>query len=277
MRLDGKVAVITGGASGMGKATASLFVEEGARIVIGDVQAEAAEAVADALGSACVAVRADVTSSEDVAGLVRTAVERFGKLDVIFNNAGGVLRDTDGARRLPAEADGARRRLADMSEDQWNGMVALNLTSAWLGMKHAIPYLIANGGGSIISTASVSAFMGMVGQAAYGAAKGGIVQLTRVCAVEYAEQGIRCNCICPGGTLTPLLYETPERSDYEATRARLSNLQPIPRAGLPEDIAQAALWLASDESSFVTGQAIVVDGGWMASARTPTARRTEGA
>jgi NAD(P)-dependent dehydrogenase (short-subunit alcohol dehydrogenase family) len=276
VRLDGKVAVITGGASGMGKATASLFVEEGARIVIGDVQADAALAVADSLGPACVAVRTDVTNSEDVAGLVRTAVERFGRLDVIFNNAGGVLRDADGARRLPADVDGARRRLADMTEDQWNGMVALNLTSAWLGMKHAIPYLIANGGGSIISTASVSAFMGMVGQAAYGAAKGGIVQLTRVCAVEYAEQGIRCNCICPGGTLTPLLYETPGRNDYETTRSMLSNLQPIPRAGLPEDIAQAALWLASDESSFVTGQAIVVDGGWMASARTPI-RRMEGA
>jgi NAD(P)-dependent dehydrogenase (short-subunit alcohol dehydrogenase family) len=277
VRLDGKVAVITGGASGMGKATASLFVEEGARVVIGDVQAEAAQAVADTLGAACIAVRTDVTSSEDVAGLVRTAVERFGKLDVIFNNAGGVLREADGARRLPAAADGARRLLADMSETQWNGMIALNLTSAWLGMKHAIPYLIANGGGSIISTASVSAFMGMVGQVAYGAAKGGIVQLTRVCAIEYAEQGIRCNCICPGGTLTPLLYETPGGGDIETTRTRLSDLQPIPRAGLPEDIAQAALWLASDESSFVTGQAIVVDGGWMASARTPMARRTAGA
>ena len=142
--------------------------------------------------------------------------------------------------------------------------------------RHALPYLIANGGGSIISTASVSAFMGMVGQAAYGAAKGGIVQLTRVCAIEYAEQGIRCNCICPGGTLTPLLYETPGRGDYETTRTMLSNMQPIPRAGLPEDIAQAALWLASDDSSFVTGQAIIVDGGWMASARTPMARRAAG-
>jgi NAD(P)-dependent dehydrogenase (short-subunit alcohol dehydrogenase family) len=139
MRLDGKVAVITGGASGMGKATASLFVAEGARVVIGDVQAEAVRAVAESLGRECVAVRADVTSGEDVAGLIRTAVERFGKLDVVFNNAGGVLREADGARRATAEADGARRRLADMSEDQWNGMIALNLTSAWLGMKHALP------------------------------------------------------------------------------------------------------------------------------------------
>jgi NAD(P)-dependent dehydrogenase (short-subunit alcohol dehydrogenase family) len=273
MRLDGKVAVITGGASGMGEATARLFVREGARVVIGDVQEERARAVAESLGAACVAVRSDVTSSEDVAGLVRTAAERFGKLDVMFNNAGGVLREADGARRMTAEADGARRKLAEMTEQQWDGMIALNLTSAWLGMKHALPYLVANGGGSIISTASVSAFMGMVGQAAYGAAKGGVVQLTRVCAIEYAEQGIRCNCICPGGTLTPLLYETPGRGDYEMTRSMLTNLQPIARAGLPEDIAQAALWLASDESSFVTGQAIIVDGGWMASARTPAARR----
>jgi NAD(P)-dependent dehydrogenase (short-subunit alcohol dehydrogenase family) len=185
-----------------------------------------------------------------------------------------VLREADGGRRATADTDGARRRLADMSEEQWDGMIALNLKSAWLGMKHALPYLIAGGGGSIISTASVSAFMGMVGQAAYGAAKGGVVQLTRVCAIEYAEQGIRCNCICPGGTLTPLLYDNPLRQgDIETTRALLSGIQPIPRAGLPEDIAQAALWLASDESSFVTGQAIIVDGGWMASARTPAARR----
>src|SRR6185312_14077223 len=115
-----------------------------------------------------------------------------------------------------------------------------------------------------ISTASVSAFLGMQGQAAYGAAKGGVVQLTRVCAIEYADRGIRCNCICPGGTLTPLLYE---RAGIDPTREMLTRVQPIPRAGLPEDIANAALWLASDESSFVTGQAIVVDGGWVASAR----------
>lgn len=271
-RLDGKVAVITGGASGMGEATARLFIEEGARIVIGDVQADRVQAVAASLGADCVPVRSDVTSSEDVAGLVRTAVDRFGALDVMFNNAGGVLRETDGARRTAPESEGARRLLAEMTEAQWEGMIALNLTSAWLGMKHAVPYMVANGGGSIISTASVSAFMGMVGQAAYGAAKGGVVQLTRVCAIEYAEQGIRCNCICPGGTLTPLLYESPGSSGIDTMRTMLGNVQPIPRAGLPEDIAQAALWLASDESSFVTGQAIIVDGGWMASARTPAAR-----
>lgn len=277
-RLDGKVAIITGGASGMGEATARLFTQEGARVVIGDLQDDKALALAASLGAAsCVAIRADVTRGEDVQGLVRTAISRFGKLDVMYNNAGGGRRPAEGdsARRTDAGGDGPRRfLLADMDEDAWDYTIALNLKGVWLGMKHALPYLIANGGGSIISTASVSAFMGMPGQAAYGAAKGGVVQLTRVCAIEYADQGIRCNCICPGGTLTPLLYESPYRQGgIEATRAMLSQTQPIPRAGLPEDIAQAALWLASDESSFVTGQAIVVDGGWMASARTPAARR----
>jgi NAD(P)-dependent dehydrogenase (short-subunit alcohol dehydrogenase family) len=274
-RLDGKVAVITGGASGMGEAAARLFVAEGARVVIGDLQAEKAQAVAASLAGACVALQTDVTRGEDVQGLVRTAVDRFGRLDVMYNNAGGGRRLSDAERsRLAANgpATPPRFRLADMDEDTWDYTVDLNLKAVWLGMKYALPYLIANGGGSIITTASVSAFMGMQGQAAYGAAKGGVVQLTRVCAIEYADQGIRCNCICPGGTLTPLLYDNPWRGgDVEATRAMLSHVQPIPRAGLPEDIAQAALWLASDESSFVTGQAIVVDGGWMASARQPAA------
>ena len=159
-----------------------------------------------------------------------------------------------------------------MSEEAWDATVDLNLKGVFLGMKHAIPQLIANGGGSIISTASVSAYMGMRGQGAYGAAKGGVVQLTRVCAVEYAAQGIRANCICPGATLTPLLYDFPGRAQSrDEMEATLKVTQPIPRAGLAQDIANAALWLASDESSFVTGQAIVVDGGWMASARQPGA------
>src|SRR3712207_4683 len=129
-------------------------------------------------------------------------------------------------RAVPDSGIGRPRLLAEMAEDEWDGMIALNLKSAWLGMKHALPYLVENGGGSIISTASVSAFMGMPGQAAYGAAKGGVVQLTRVCAVEYAEMGIRCNCICPGGTLTPLLYDNPLRQgDIETTRAMLSGIQ----------------------------------------------------
>ncbi|MDA1004172.1 MAG: SDR family NAD(P)-dependent oxidoreductase [Chloroflexi bacterium] len=265
-RLDGKVAVITGGASGMGAATARLFVSEGARVVIGDIQVDRAAAVAGELGKACVAIPVDVTSSEDVQSLVRTAMSEFGRLDIVYNNAGG------GPRPESRAQTGMGGAIADMSEAAWDATVDLNLKSVFLGMKHALPLLIANGGGSIISTASVSAFMGMRGQGAYGAAKGGVVQLTRVCAVEYADQGIRANCICPGATLTPLLYDFPGRQQpRDEMEATLKVTQPIPRAGLAEDIANAALWLASDESSFVTGQAIVVDGGWMASARQPGA------
>jgi NAD(P)-dependent dehydrogenase (short-subunit alcohol dehydrogenase family) len=145
-------------------------------------------------------------------------------------------------------------------------------------MKHALPYFIASGGGSIITTASVSGLIGMPGQGAYGSAKGGVIQLTRVCAIENAEKGVRANCICPGGILTPILYANPalpQAIDPQIVAAGLINAQPIPRAGLPEDIANAALWLASDESSFVTGQAIVVDGGWTASARQTYRRKPE--
>ncbi|HJN94020.1 MAG TPA: glucose 1-dehydrogenase [Dehalococcoidia bacterium] len=273
-RLDGKVAIITGGASGMGEATTKLFVEEGARVVIGDVQDDKANALAGALGEACVAVHTDVTSGEDLQALVRTAIDRYGKLDIMYNNAGGGRRDT------PTGGQALGGKILEMSEQSWHDTVELNLTSVWLGMKHALPYLIENGGGSIISTASVSAFLGMVGQSAYGAAKGGVVQLTRVAAIEYAENNIRVNCICPGGTLTPLLYDFPGRVDprsREEVEQSLTHLQPIQRPGVPEDIAKAALWLASDDSSFVTGDYIIVDGGWVASARTPAAGPVLGA
>jgi NAD(P)-dependent dehydrogenase (short-subunit alcohol dehydrogenase family) len=255
-RLDGKVAVITGGASGMGEATAHLFVREGARVVIGDVQAEKGEAVARTVGPNCLFVRTDVSSSEDVRALVRTAVDRLGRLDVMYNNAG---------------IGGGEGPIVDCSEETFDRIIAVDLKAVWLGIKHALPFLIANGGGSIITTASISGLVGMQGQGAYGAAKGGVIQLTRVAAIENAAHHVRVNCICPGGILTPILYANPALPapiDPEILRQSLATTQPLPRAGLPEDIANAALWLASDESSFVTGQAIVVDGGWTASART---------
>lgn len=254
-RLEGKVAVITGGASGMGEATAQLFVGEGARVVIGDVQKEKGHAVAQAIGPECAFVLTDVSSSEDVRALVRTAVERFGKLDVMYNNAG---------------IGGGEGSIVECTEETFDRIIAVDLKAVWLGMKHALPYLIENGGGSIVTTASISGLVGMQGQGAYGSAKGGVIQLTRVCAIENAQHGVRANCICPGGTLTPILYANPSLPaplDPEVVRENLARLQPIQRAGLPEDIANAALWLASDDSSFVTGQAIVVDGGWTASAR----------
>jgi NAD(P)-dependent dehydrogenase (short-subunit alcohol dehydrogenase family) len=254
--IDGKVAVITGGASGIGAASVRRFVQEGARVVFGDLQEEKGAALAAELGAGvCRFLRTDVTQSEDVRALVHAAVEAFGKLDAIYNTAG---------------IGGGEGPITDCAEEQFDRIIAVDLKAVWLGMKHALPYLIQNGGGAIVSTASVSGLMGMPGQGAYGAAKGGVIQLTRVCAIENARYFVRANCVCPGGTLTPILYANPFRArelDPEEVRAQLAHAQPIPRAGLPEDIAAAALWLVSDDSSFVTGQAIVVDGGWTASAR----------
>lgn len=259
-RLDGKVAVITGGASGMGEATAHVFVREGARVVIGDVQKDKGETVAASIGAECRFVATDVSNSEDVRAIVRAAIDSFGRIDIMYNNAG---------------IGGGEGSIIDCSEAMFDRIIAVDLKAVWLGMKHALPYLIANGSGSIITTASVSGIMGMPGQGAYGSAKGGVMQLTRVCAIENAAHGVRANCICPGGILTPILYANPAmpmQIDPAQLALQLAKVQPIPRAGMPDDIANAALWLASDESSFVTGQAIVVDGGWTASAR-PSAPR----
>ncbi|HEX6032480.1 MAG TPA: SDR family oxidoreductase [Tepidiformaceae bacterium] len=260
-RLDGKVAVITGGASGVGEASARLFVREGARVVIGDMQREKGEAVAASIGPECRFVATDVSSSEDVAGMVGAAVQQWGRLDVMYNNAG---------------IGGGEGSIVDCTEETWDRTIAVDLKGVWLGMKHCIPQMLANGGGSIISTASIAAVLGFPGLAAYGAAKAGVTELTRTCAIEYAAQGIRANAILPGGILTPIIYNNPSLMapmDPEVVRPGMARMQPIPRAGLPEDIANTALWLASDESSFVTGQCIVVDGGYTVTSARGGGRR----
>ena len=249
-RLEGKVAVITGGASGMGEATARLFVREGARVIIGDRQQEKGEAVASSIGAECRFVACDVSNSEDVGGMVQAAVSAWGRLDVMYNNAG---------------IGGGEGSIVDCTEEVWDRTIAVDLKGVWLGMKHSIPQMIASGGGSIISTASIAAIVGFPALGAYGAAKAGVTELTRVCAIEYAAHHIRANAILPGGILTPIIYDNPALQtprDPEVVRQGLAVMQPIQRAGVPEDIANAALWLASDESSFVTGQSIIVDGGF---------------
>jgi NAD(P)-dependent dehydrogenase (short-subunit alcohol dehydrogenase family) len=256
-RLDGKVAIITGGASGMGEAASRVFVREGAKVVIGDLQEQKAAALAAGLGGNAVARRVDVSRAADVKALVDMAVARFGRLNVMFNNAG---------------IGGGEGLIHETPEDVFDRIVAVDLKAVWLGIKYAVPAMLSGGGGSIVNTASVSALMGMRYQGAYGAAKGGVVQLTRVAAIEYAEHGIRVNAILPGGVLTPLVYANPafaQPLDPQVVEAQLAHVQPIRRAGQPADIANAALWLASDESSFVTGASIIVDGGWTASARPP--------
>ncbi|MCY3918971.1 MAG: SDR family oxidoreductase [Chloroflexi bacterium] len=244
-RLDGKVAVITGGASGIGESAVRLFVAEGARVVIGDVQEERARALAAELGSATRAVVADVREDRAVAGLVATAVEEFGALDVMYNNAGVGMVEGE---------------IADAPEETFDFVTAINLKGVWLGIKHAARRMREHGGGAIISTASVAGLHGFERQAVYAMTKAGVISLTSSAAAEGGPHGIRVNCICPGGIVTPLSAPSPRAEEIVAER--FADIHPLGRAGQPLDIAQAALWLASDESSLVTGQAIVVDGGW---------------
>jgi NAD(P)-dependent dehydrogenase (short-subunit alcohol dehydrogenase family) len=251
-QLDGKAAVVTGGASGIGAATARLFVAEGARVVIADVLDDAGERLAAELRDSCVYVRTDVSDEAQVSRAIATAAQRFGGLDCVFNNAGfggveGRIEDTDAA---------ALRRTIDVL---FSGVV--------YGMKHAAPVMKARGGGSIVNTASVAGLQAGNGPHVYSALKAAVIQLTRSVATELGESGVRVNCVCPGAIVTPIfarhlgLSQTEVEERTPILNQVFSALQPIARPGQPEDIARAVLWLSSDASSFVNGHALVVDGG----------------
>ena len=251
-KLDGKVAVITGGVSGIGKATVRLFIEQGARVVIADIEDDRGKSLAEELGANAIYLHADVSQEPDVKAAVDLASEKFGRLDCMFNNAGigGVLGPIE---ETPVEG-------FDMT-------IGVHLRGVFLGMKHAAPVMKRQGCGSIISTASVAGLRTGFAPHTYSAAKAAIIHLTRSVAMELGESGVRVNCICPGGIATPIFGRTfglsleSAEEMAESLKTSFTNLQPIKRAGLPEDIARAALWLASDDSSFVNGHALVVDGG----------------
>jgi len=250
-KLDGKVALITGGASGIGEATVKLFVEEGAEVIVADVQDEKGKALSESLGSAAAYTHTDVSSESDVKGAVDAAVSSFGRLDCIFNNAG------IGQGFIPVE---------EIENADYERIVAINLGGVFLGMKHAAPVMKRQGGGSIINTASVAGILAGNGGHIYSATKSAVIGLTRVVATELGESGIRVNAICPGGIITPIFAETGGVGDeagkiMEMLETVFANVQPIRRPGMPVDIARAALWLASDESTFVNGVSLVVDGG----------------
>jgi len=253
-RLDGKVAIVTGAGSGIGEATARLMVREGASVVVADIDGPAAERVAGGLGNA-IAVEVDVSDEPSIVRMVEAAVESFGGLDVLHNNASD-------AATAALDMD-----IVTLDMAVFDRLVAVNLKGQFMGCKHAIPRMLARGGGSIVNTASIEGLVGRGVRAAYGASKAGVVLLAKAVAAQYGARGIRCNAVAPGLVLSPALqhhYATPER--IEASQ----KLYPMPRLCAPEDVANAVVFLASDEAAYVNATTLMVDGG--ATAYMPTAQ-----
>ncbi|MCX5326942.1 glucose 1-dehydrogenase [Streptomyces sp. NBC_00120] len=246
-RFAGKVAFVTGAGSGIGRATARAFAAEGADVVVADIDSagneETARLAAEHSGRV-LTVKCDVTSSSEIRAAVEQTVREFGRLDIAFNNAG--------IEQPPAP-------LVDIAEEEWSRLLDIDLRSAFLCMKYEIPAMLENGGGSIVNTSSGAGVVGIRGQAAYVAAKHGLIGLTKSAALDYAAQGVRVNAICPGIIETPMMNRfsggTPEG------RARVIGQEPVGRMGSPEEIASAVLWLSSDLGGFATGHAMVIDGG----------------
>lgn len=248
-QLEGKVVVITGAATGIGEATAKLVAGAGARVILGDVSPKAEDVAAGIRKESGEAhfVRCDVSKSADVEKLVGEAVSRWGRVDGAFNNA-GIAHDM--------------RRTADYSEEEFDEMIGVNLRGVWLCMRAEIHQMLKNGGGSIVSTASAAGLVGFRGEGPYVAAKHGVVGLTKVTALEYARDGIRVNCVCPGVIDTPILNKLIDSG--RITRQQLADFEPVGRLGQPSEIGDAVVWLLSDQSSFVTGVPLPVDGGFVA-------------
>ena len=250
-RLEGKVALVTGGASGIGGGTCRLFAREGAKVVIADITEAAGRQVEEEIvesGGQAMFVRLDVSREEDWVAAVRRTVERFGRLDVVVNNAG-------------MSTDATRETVEHTALDVWNQAMGVNSTGVFLGMKHAVPEMRKAGGGSIINVASIFGLVGSKGGTVYHAAKGSVRMLTKVAAIQYAGEGIRVNAVHPGFADTGMTRELHARPGVREERERLT---PLGRLGTPEDIAWGIVYLASDESSFVTGSDLVIDGGMTA-------------
>ena len=251
--LEGKVAVVTGAAGGMGRATAVLFAEEGASVVIGDVdEAGGASAVQEITSSGGLAtfVRCHVSKESDVIALIQSAKREYGGLHTIFNNAGIEQPVTPST---------------EVTEELFDRVIGVNLKGTFFGCKHAIPLILESGGGTIVNNSSVSAFANVGGNLSYGASKGAIMSMTRILAIEYARQNLRVNAICPGVIDTPMNQRNLEKStDHDAVRERWMSVTPLGRMGTPLEIARTVLYLASKMSSFTTGVGLLIDGGRVA-------------
>ena len=250
--LDGKVALVTGGASGIGRATALTFAREGAKLMIADLNEAGGQQTVHMItenGGEATFVQVDVTQAAAVEAMISTTVQTYGRLDCAHNNAGIGSRP--------------RVRLHELPEENWDRVLDINLKGVWLCMKYEIIQMLAQGGGAIVNTASI---MGLVGSwsrsGAYNASKHGVVGLTKTAALEYATSGIRVNCVCPGYIRTPLIAEA--LTSHPEMEAQIVARHPIGRMGQPEEIAAAVIWLCSDAASFVTGHTMTVDGGYVA-------------
>jgi NAD(P)-dependent dehydrogenase (short-subunit alcohol dehydrogenase family) len=248
--MHGKVALVTGAAAGIGRATALAFAHAGAKVVVSDIQAPGGEETVSLIKAAdgdAIFVQTDVSRGADIAALVHTTLEYYGRLDYACNNAG---------------IEGTPATTAEYPDEAWDRVIAVNLTGVWQCMKHEIPAMLKHGG-AIVNMSSILGTVAFASAAAYTAAKHGVIGLTKTAALEYAAQGLRINAVCPAFIVTPMLERGGMLTD-PAVRAAMENMHPIKRMGKPEEIAAAVVWLCSDEASFVTGHAMLVDGGYTA-------------
>ena len=248
--LDGKVALITGGSTGIGRATAQIFAREGAKVAVADVNVEGAketvQLIKDADGEA-IFIKTDVSQAADTEAMVKTVVDTYGRLDCAFNNAG---------------IEGDFQPTPDYEETTWDRVIGINLKGVWLSMKAEIQQMLSQGGGAIVNTSSVAGLIGMPTASAYSAAKHGVVGLTKTAALEYAKAGIRVNAVCPGGTDTPMLQRAFGKAP--GMEEEVASAEPVGRLSQPVEIGEAVVWLCSDAASFVTGHPMAVDGGFVA-------------
>ena len=249
-QLQGKIALVTGGGSGIGRATSLRLAREGAKIMIADYVPDSAERtvkmIKDAGGEAsCLA--ADVSVTKQVEAMIAKTVETYGRIDCAFNNAG---------------IEGKMGSTVDCSEENFDRTIAINLKAVWLCMKYEIPQMLKQGGGSIVNTASIAGLVGFEGLPAYNASKHGVIGLTRTAALEYATKNIRVNCVCPGVIRTPMVERLLDSGGMNETEMQAG--EPVGRFGKPEEIGEGVLWLLSDAASFVTGHPLVIDGAWVA-------------
>lgn len=244
-----KVAFITGAASGIGQATALAFAEAGANVVICDVNADAGNSMASQLlkKTESTFIRCDVSKGEEVQRSVQQTIEQFGRIDFAFNNAG---------------IEGEQASTPECTEENWQRVIDVNLKGVWLCMKYQLPHMLKQGSGAIVNCSSIAGLVGFTGIPAYTASKHGVIGLTKTAALEYAKNGIRVNAVCPGVIQTPMIDRFTHGE--KQIQNQLVAGEPVGRVGRPEEIAAAALWLCSDQSSFITGHSLVVDGGWVA-------------